>query len=87
MLYLNSDKTHLTQFSNASKCTSVTEIRYEDKQVSIANEQKFLGLYINNNNNIPWKKNIESIKNELSSACYIMGLVKQYVTANNLKMV
>ena len=41
------DKTHFIQFNNASKCTSVTEIKYEDEQMSIANETKFLGLCIN----------------------------------------
>ena len=49
MLSSNLDKTPFIQFNNASKCTSVTEIKYEDEQISIANETKFLGLYINNN--------------------------------------
>jgi len=31
LLLLNFDKTHFIQFNNASKCTSVTEIKYEDK--------------------------------------------------------
>ena len=47
LLCLNFDKTHFIQFNNASKCTSVTEIKYEDEQMSIANETKFLGLCIN----------------------------------------
>jgi len=38
LVFLNFDKTHFFQFNNASKCTSVTEIRYEDEQISIANE-------------------------------------------------
>jgi len=67
---LNFDKTHFIQFNNASKCTSVTEIKYEDEQISIATETKFLGLCINNN--LSWKAHIESIKNKLSSACYVM---------------
>jgi hypothetical protein len=65
--------------------TSLTEIKYEDEQISIANETKFLGLYINNN--LSWKKHIESIKYKLSSACYVMRLVKPYVTANTLKVI
>ena len=68
LLFLNFDKTHFIQFNNASKCTSVTEIRYADEQISIANETKFLRLYINNN--LSCKTNIESIRNKLSSACY-----------------
>ena len=45
VLFFSFDKTHFIQFNNASKCTSVTEIRYEDEKISIANETKFLGLY------------------------------------------
>jgi len=68
LLFLNFDKTHFIQFNNASKCTSGTEIKYEDEHISIANGTKFLGLYINN---LSWKTHIESIKNNLSSACYV----------------
>ena len=85
MVFSNSDETHFIQLNNASKCTSVTEIEYEDEQINIANETKFLGLYINNN--LSWKTHIESIKNKLSSACYVMRLVKPYVTANTLKVI
>jgi len=72
LLFLNFDKTYFIQFYNASKRTSVTEIKYEDEQISIANETKFLGLYINNN--LSWKTHIENIKNKLSSACFVMRL-------------
>jgi len=82
---LNFDKTHFIQFNNASICTSVTEIEYKDEQIDIVNETKFLVLYINNN--LSWKTHIESIKNKLSSACYVMRLVKPYVTANTLKVI
>ena len=85
LLSLNSDKTHFIQFNNASKCTSVTEIKYEGEQINIANETKFRGLYINNN--LSWKTHIESIKNKLSSAYYVMRLVKPNVTANILKVI
>jgi hypothetical protein len=84
LLFFNFDKTHFIPFNNASKCTSITEIKYEDEEVSIANETKFLGLYINN---ISWKTHIEIIKNKLSSACYVMRLVKPFVTANTLKVI
>ena len=85
LLFLNFDKFYFIQFNNASKCMAVTEIEYEDEQISTANETKFLGLYINNN--LSWKTHIESIKNKLSSACYVMKLVKPYVTAKTLKVI
>jgi hypothetical protein len=39
---------------------TVIQIKYEDKQISVANETKFIGLYINNN--LSWKTRIESVK-------------------------
>ena len=32
LLILSFDKAHFIQFNNASKCTSVTEIKYEDEK-------------------------------------------------------
>ena len=46
---------------NLSKRTSVTEIRYEDEQISIANETKFLGLYINKNI-LSWKTTLKLLR-------------------------
>ena len=85
MLSFNFDKIHFIKFNNASKCTSVTEIEYENEQISIANETKYLVPYINNN--LSWKTHIESIKNKLNSACYVTRLVKPYQTANTLKVI
>jgi len=84
LLFLNFDKTHFIQFNNKSTGTSEIQINYEDKQISIANETKFLGLSINNN--LSWKTHIKCIKSKLSSACYTMRSVKPYVTINTVKM-
>jgi len=83
--FFNSDKTYFIQFNNKSKGTSEIQINYEDKQISIVNETKFLGLSINNN--LSWKTHTECIKSKLSSACYAMRSVKPYVTINTLKMI
>jgi len=77
---LNFDKTYFIQFTNKSKYTSDIQIKYEDKRISVTNETKFLGLFINNN--LSWKTHIECIKSKLSSACYAMRSVKPYVTIN-----
>ena len=50
---LNFDKTYFIQFTNKSTCTSDIQITYEDKQIGIVKETKFLGLFINNN--LSWK--------------------------------
>jgi hypothetical protein len=65
--------------------TSDIQIKYEDKQISIAKETKFLGLFINDN--LSWKTHIESIGYKLSSACYTVKSVKPDVTISTLKMI
>ena len=80
LLLLDFDKTIFIQFNNKSNYTSEIQINYEDKQLSLANETKFLGLFINNN--LSCKAHIECIKSKLSSACYATRSVKQYVTIN-----
>jgi len=66
VLFLNFDNTYFIQFNNKSKGISQIKINYEDKQISTANETKFLELSINNN--LSWKTHTESIKSKLSSA-------------------
>jgi hypothetical protein len=85
LLLLNFDKTYFIQFTNKSKFTSDIQIKYEGKQISMANETKFLGLFININ--LSWKTHIECITSKLSSACYAMRSVNPYVTINTLKMI
>ena len=83
-LFLNSDKTCFIQFSNKSKCTSDIQIKYEDKQLNLANETRFLRLFINNN--LSWKTHTECIKSKVSPACYATRSLKPFVTINTLKM-
>jgi len=85
LLFMNSDKTYFIRFTNKSTCTSDIQITYEDKQISIVNETKFLGLFINNN--LSWKTHLECIKNKLSSACCAVRSVKPFLTINTLKMI
>jgi hypothetical protein len=84
-LFLNFDKTYFIQISNKSKCTSNIQIKYEDKQLSLANKTKFLGLFINND--LSWKTHVECIKSKLSSACYAASFVKPFVTINTLRII
>ena len=60
LLLPNFDKTYFIQFNNKSNYTSEIQINYEYKQISIANETKFLGPFITNN--LTWKTHIECIK-------------------------
>jgi len=81
--FLNFDRTYFIQFTNKNICTSDIQVKYEDKQINIVNETKFLGLFINSN--LSWKTYIESIRSKLSSAWYAMRSVKPYVTINTLE--
>ena len=49
LFFFNFDKTYFIQFSNKRKCISDIQIKYEDKQLNLANETKFFRLFINNN--------------------------------------
>ena len=59
LLYLNFDKTYFIQFTNKSTCSSDIQISYEDKQISIVNETKFLGLFVNKN--LSWNTHIKCV--------------------------
>ena len=85
LVYLNFDKTYFIQFTNKSTCTSDIQITYEDKQISIVNDTKFLGLFINKN--LSWNTHTECIKSKLSSACYAVRSVKPFLIINTLKMI
>src|SRR5215469_7958124 len=61
------------------------QVNCEGKQITLANERKFLGLFINNT--LSWKPHIEYIRAKLSSACYAMMSIKPYVIKNTLKII
>jgi hypothetical protein len=82
---MNLEKTYFILFTNKGKCSPDMQVKCEGKQITLANETKFLGLFINNN--LSWKPHIEYIRAKLSSACYAVMSVKPYVTINTLKII
>ena len=58
---LNFDKIYFIQFTNNSKCTSDVHIKFEDKQISIANETNLLGIFIDKNYPVKHIMNILSL--------------------------
>jgi hypothetical protein len=64
---LNSDKIDFIQFINKSTCTADMQIKYKEKQICTAIENKFLGLLIINI--LSQKTHTEYIKSKLNSAC------------------
>jgi hypothetical protein len=69
---------------NKGKYSPDIQIKCEGKPVNLANETKFLGLYIINY--LSWKTHAEYITAKLSSACYAVMSLKPYVTTSTLRM-
>jgi len=84
-LSLNISKTHFTQFSSKSLNDSDINITYENNYISKVNYLNFLGLNINNT--LSWKTHINKILPKLSSACFAMQAVKQFMSPQMLKAI
>ena len=72
LLFLNFDKTHFIQFNNASKCNSVTEIKYKEEQISIAEEQ--FGFRADSTTSNAIYKLINETLNALNSELIVGGI-------------
>ena len=73
------------QFTTKNKPKSHLNITHLNKQISTVFNIKFLGIYINDTLN--WKTHIECILPKLSTACYVMRIIKPYMSLESLKMV
>jgi hypothetical protein len=55
-------------------CNIVTRIDYDQKSITSATENKFIGLSIDDT--LSWKQHIEQVVNKLSFACYVLRNIK-----------
>jgi hypothetical protein len=86
--YSNAGKinaSHFIQFSSKSLIDSDINITYENNYISKVNDLNFLGLNINNT--LSWKTHIDKILPKLSSACFSMQAVKQFMSPQMLKAI
>jgi len=78
-------KTFFINFINKNIGNSDIQIKIKKKNITTANEIKFLGLIIDNK--LSWKGHIDYITLKLNSACYSMGAVKPFVSQDTLKII
>jgi hypothetical protein len=85
-LTINFEQTHHIIFTACDRKLRIdTEIVYENKQITTVTNTKILGMYVDDN--MSWKCHIEHISSKLSTACYIIRSIKQYISVNTLKKV
>ena len=84
-LLLNYDKTKFIQFKAKSKIVQSIRITYHNKAIDEVFHTKFLGLIIDNELN--WKKHIETIIPKLNSACFALRSLKGIVHGSTLRTV
>jgi hypothetical protein len=85
LLSLNFDKTHIIHFK--TKNTHITEVsvKYNDKLIYSLNNIKFLGMFINDT--ATWSTHLDQLTNKLSSACYAVRVMKEYMPLKTLIMI
>jgi hypothetical protein len=85
LLSVNFDKTNFIHFTSKSKPKIDINITYNNMQINTINNNKFLGLFINDT--LSWKPHFEYIIPKLSTACYAIRIMKPYMSQNNLMMI
>jgi hypothetical protein len=85
LLQLNLDKTHYMQFVNKNSSLIDFSIMHGNKKIANICNTKFLGLTLDNT--LSWKTHIDTIIPKLSSACFAMRVIKQFLSQNSLRMV
>jgi hypothetical protein len=85
ILSINFDKTHYMQFKTKNKPTIHINIVCDDNLITILPKITYLGIYIRDS--INWSCHIQYIIPKLSSTCYIMRSIKQFMSPNTLKTI
>jgi len=83
LLALNFGKTHLMQFVIKHSSLNVMNINYNNKINTSA--VKFLGIIINNT--LSWKSHMDVITPKLIQVCYIVRVVKLFLSWDTLKII
>ena len=60
-------------------------ISYGIKEINSAHDTKFLGLIIDNS--VSWKTQTDHLLSKLSSACYAIRFLKQFMSPNNFRLI
>jgi hypothetical protein len=87
LLSINIDKTHYNRFKTKNKPTLDINIVCNDNLITALPNIKFLGIYIYIHDSVNWICHVEYIIPKMSSACYIMGSTKPFMSLNTLKTI
>lgn len=85
LLTLNLDKTYFMQFSTKNINAMNTPIIYNNNQITISTDIKFLGLIIDST--LSWKGHIDRLMSKLGSASYAVRAIKPYTSYGMMRMV
>ena len=84
LLSLKFGKTHFMQFITKHSSHNVRNINYSNIIILNTSTLEILGIIINNT--LSWKSHIDMITPKLSQACYIVRLVKPFLSRDTLKI-
>jgi hypothetical protein len=84
-LLLNIDKTHFLQFYKKFNQNYDPQISYENKQITKAQNIKFLGIILDSN--LSWKQHIVDIITKLNKACFAVGSIKHLMSLEAMRLI
>jgi hypothetical protein len=84
-LSLNIDKTHFLQFYTKINQNHEFQILYENKQITKAQNIKFLGLTIDSN--LSWKQHINDIIPKLNKVCFTIRSIKPFMSLEAMRLI
>ena len=85
LLSLNFKKTHYLLFRTKNSLETNISICCGNKHITNTSNTKFLGLHIDET--LSWKSHIDQLVTKLSSACYAIRTVKDFMSQETLKMI
>jgi len=84
-LSLNTDKTHFLQFHTKINQNYDIQISFENKQISKAQNIKFLGIIIDSS--LSWKQHIDDIIHKLNEECFAIRSIKLFMSLEAMRSI
>jgi len=84
-LSLNYDKTYFLQFRPKNSYEINIKISCDNKLIKEIKNTKFLGL--DTDSSLSWKSHIDQMMIKLSTACYVIRYVKNFMSQDTLRTI